>query len=745
MDILSSKFNFNSLSIKDLVEARDLFHVHLINKKNVLATAVGRYRIRKNEPWPNEHSYAASLDPTVKRSARTLENSHVREYSWPCILVFVEKWEDRNTLASYGEDDIVPRSIYMPDGRIVPICVVEAPRSSKVADDVDTTGIVFPLTFVGGGFPLLIESQGVERIASIGCIVTDGNTYYALTNKHVAGNAGTPVFTKLKGAVQQIGVSSGKQLGKMNFEEIYPDWKGKNLWVNNDIGLIEIEDINVWKTEIIGIGEIEKLADLNTGNISLALISVVKPLLGENFPKVCAFGAVSGKMEGEIVGLFYRYKSLGGQEFISDFLISGPNGADLETRFGDSGTVWLLESEIDSGNKKKYYPFGVHWGQHTFINSSRESAFSYGLATNLTNACVRLDVDIVRGWNLDQDYSWGKSGHFKIAAKSCELVSNTKLRKLLMANQKNIGYVDGDLLNGNVVSGAFGQAKAKFVPLADVADIIWRSTRKSDSANHFADIDETNDRVLGGKSLLKLCKQDENNVDINFWLDYFKKMDVADPHDRPREGALPFRVWQMYNEMISSLNAGDLDKFICAGGTMAHYVGDACQPLHISHLHHGRNASEKNVHSDYETQMVDRKLQPLFDGVNAAAQRVKSTQLVNGSGKNAAIAVVKLMAKVHENLPPEEICISFAENIGKRKKYDNMWEDLGTKTIENIAWGCHMMAVLWESAWVTGKGDRFSDGALIELDQQVLKDLYNDPDFVPSFRMKDKRFADLLV
>jgi hypothetical protein len=678
MDILSSKFNFNSLSIKDLIEARDLFHVHLINKRNVIATAVGRYRVRENEPWPNEEGYADSLKPRQK-GERTLLNSEVREYSWPCILVFVEKWEQRDILADYGEDDIVPRNIYMPDGRIVPICVIRAPRSVIVDDEVNVSNIIFPTNFVGGGFPLIVVSQGVERIASIGCIVTDGNKYYALTNKHVTGQRGTPIFTKLKGVVTKIGASSSKQLGKINFEEIYLDWKGKNLFINNDIGLIEIDDLNFWKTEILGIGEIENLADLNTGNITLSLISVKKPETGETLPKVSAFGAISGRMDGEIVGLFYRYKSLGGQELISDFLIAGPNGDTLKTHRGDSGTLWLLES-VSEGGGKKFYPFGVHWGQHSFIDSGSESAFSYGLATNLTNACVRLDMDVVRGWNLDNDYSWGKTGHYKIAAKACELVSNQKLSKLLMANQKNIGYVDEDLIDKNVVSGAYTVAKDKFVPLADVADIIWRSTRHADSSNHFADIDEENRQVHEGKSLLQLCMEDKDNVNIKFWIEYFKLLDQADPHDRPREGALPFRVWQMYEQMIRSLKNKNIAEFICAGGTMAHYVGDACQPLHISHLHHGRTPAEEDVHTVYETLMIDKKMTELFQGINDNSQPISDqTRLIDEEGKEAAVIVVKLMSEVYNRLSPVEICDSFSANLGNRKRLDNMWEDLGSR------------------------------------------------------------------
>lgn len=53
MSHLLESSDFASLSLRDLLEARDLYHLHLMNKKNVVATAVGYYRIRKQEPWPN--------------------------------------------------------------------------------------------------------------------------------------------------------------------------------------------------------------------------------------------------------------------------------------------------------------------------------------------------------------------------------------------------------------------------------------------------------------------------------------------------------------------------------------------------------------------------------------------------------------------------------------------------------------------------------------------------------------------
>src|SRR6476660_7280778 len=79
-------FDFSSLSLKDLIEARDLYHFHLMNKANVIGTAVGLYLIRDEEKWPQEGLYQKLT------YARTFGNSHVRQYSWPCILVLVRDW-----------------------------------------------------------------------------------------------------------------------------------------------------------------------------------------------------------------------------------------------------------------------------------------------------------------------------------------------------------------------------------------------------------------------------------------------------------------------------------------------------------------------------------------------------------------------------------------------------------------------------------------------------------------------------
>ena len=731
-------YDFSSLSIRDLLYARDLYHLHLMNKKNVVATAVGYYRIRKNEPWPSKSNRSPDIKK-FKSKVRTLENSEVRPYSWPAIIVIVEKWEKEKVLATKNPADLVPKTLFLPDGKAVPVCVIVAEKITPRGTGVDLRKLQFPRNAISGGFPLFARIQQEQRIASLGCLVTDGHLTYALTNKHVAGEPGSKIYTMLDGEETEIGTVSEKQLGRMLFKDVYPKLGGDSVYVNMDIGLIELNDLTAWKTEIFNIGQMDELVDLHASNFSLQMIG----------KKVIGYGSASGMMVGEIQALFYRYKSVGGFEYITDFLIgaytknvrklnnSSKPKEVFNVQYGDSGTILLIEQKEKDDNDKeviKHYPLALLWGRHELGNDDESQP--YGLATCLSTTCNLLDIDLVRNWNLDMPNTWGKTGHFKIAAKSCELVTNKKLKKLLMSNQQNIGYTDQDLIDENVVSG---NTKTDFVPLGDVADIIWRKKRGMDDTNHFADMDESHPQVFGGKSLMQLCNN-VNNVDIDVWNNFYAAFEQVDVTKKPTgRGALPFRVAQMYKLMVQHALNKEVAEFVCVGGLMAHYVGDACQALHVSHLHHGHDDGEKNVHTDYETNLLDRKMIELFTGVNAKAKKVTSSDMIGPASKDAAVRVVKLMKKTFQNLKPEEVIDSWKAAAGSGK-YNKMWADLGTQTVKNIAEGSKVMAILWQSAWINGNGNQIADSELKEISKQKLMDLYNLKTFAESFRLKDPKF-----
>ena len=116
-DFLNLETGFNLLSLHDLLAAREQFQLHLSHKPNVVATAIGRYRIRKSDPWPSKDNPKEDISPLARNnpSVRTLENSEVRPYSWPAIMVFVEKWVDVKDFKH--PEDAIPPAVYMPNGQ----------------------------------------------------------------------------------------------------------------------------------------------------------------------------------------------------------------------------------------------------------------------------------------------------------------------------------------------------------------------------------------------------------------------------------------------------------------------------------------------------------------------------------------------------------------------------------------------------------------------------------------------------
>ncbi len=715
---------FSHLNITDLLAAREQYHVFLTRHPNVVATAIGRYLIRK----PGFDT----PDADGERPVRTLANSAADpEKSWPCVLVFVDQWQtEKQLITSHSAGAVIPKTLYLPDGRAVPVCIVLARRDLDPVDAPVNTKTRYPRSIIGGGFPLQIKVQEREHIATVGCLVTDGSRYYGLTNRHVCGEAGRVIYAQLGDDFVPVGRAASRdmQLSKLAFADVYPGWPGAHLFVNADVGLVDVDNINQWRTDVFQIGPLGPIADLNVNSLGLSIIGA----------KVRGFGAGSGAINGQVSALFYRYRSMGGIEYVCDFLIGPAEQETAVVRHGNSGAV--LSMETPDGLR----PFAIVWGTHEFASGAKQTSMGYGLATGLGNVCRLLDIDLVRGWNVDQPYTWGKTGHFKIGFRAADLVGNENLASLLGNNQSSLGNSDDDLLSGKVVSGKFTH---DFVPLADVADIIWRSTRPDDELNHFSDIDESDRRVFGGKTLLQLSLEDDANIDIDVWLDYDQRMDKVKPvfkkdketgEDKPspREGALPFRVWQMYKQMIASLRDRKVDEFLVAGGTMAHYVGDACQPLHISFLHHGANPSEAGVHSDYETAMIDRKAEELFQGVDNITQKVSPHELIGPDGKDAARLVLQLMKRTVDLLPPEEILGVWRTAKG-RGRFDKMWDALGDRTITNIAAGSHAMAAIWESAWKHGGGNSLPKSALRAVPQPQLQQLYSMKSFVPSFRLSN--------
>jgi hypothetical protein len=718
--------DFASLSLKDLIEARDAYHVQLANLPNVIGTALGRYLIRSKDPRIHNQKAAVPGD----HGPRFIDDVVIQSWSWPAVLVFVDKWQNTGEFHTNPEGYIPPR-LYLPDGRMVPTCVVAAPALPQFERTVEQPH--FASTRIAVGNAIMRDSQQEERIGTVSCLATDGAEIFAVTSAHVVGDNGHEVYSiDSSGHRVVVATECRAKNGSIPFEDGYPGWPSTRTLLNVDVAAVKVTDVSDWDARLVNGQRLGSVIDLNVDTLNLDLIGC--PVKG--------YGAASGEMFGQITALFYRYRTIGGADYVADLMI-GPREADatVATRPGDSGALWVWDALWDTSVDQhddlvrtanlEPRPLAIQWGGYTGgAGTGAQTGRQFALATSLSLACRLMGVEFIRDMSYERGEFWGKTGHYKVAWSACEFVKSPDLAQLLQANRDKISVSDDDLVAGQV---PMDNAKT-FIALADVADLYWRSARPNDAANHFADMDNPNvddpDQPVRKTTLLEAWGNPATRT-TDYWNRYYDSANVEDIH----KGALPFRAWEVYELLVHYAREAQLLEFVCAAGCVAHYLGDACQPLHVSYLHHGHPGvtTEEPIHSTYETKMLDRFVNELMIGVNAKLQGRSIGPLFRG-GTGAADHTVAVMARTLTTLPPEGIIQAFNANPG-HNRLQGMWNATGQLTCECIANGVISLAEYWESAWVEGR----ADPAAVALPKMmpVLSDtdlmkLYRDKTFMPS-------------
>ncbi|MGZ3543070.1 MAG: hypothetical protein ACXVAF_18100 [Vulcanimicrobiaceae bacterium] len=187
---------------------------------------------------------------------------------------------------------------------------------------------------------------------------------------------------------------------------------------------------------------------------------------------------------------------------------------------------------------------------------------------------------------------------------------------------------------------------------------------------------------------------------------------------------MPFRVEELFQIMISTKN---VEEFVCAAGVIAHYVGDACQPLHISYLNNGYPDGRGNgVHEAYESKMLNvhaaEILQELNDELRIGKGGTHGLPL-SETPKDARIATIQLMRETFETLSPKDICDAYIEDPS------SLWDRLGKQTIQVIVNGCKTLAMIYDNAWLANPSEGWS---LAEVLESALTAYYLHPTWAPS-------------
>jgi hypothetical protein len=319
--------------------------------------------------------------------------------------------------------------------------------------------------------------------------------------------------------------------------------------------------------------------------------------------------------------------------------------------------LWYLivKSEGDEGDERDeakeaqkrtrhLYPLAVEWGSQA-LASDDDKRLNYALATGLSTTCRLLDVDLVRAHNTGANPFWGQTGHYSIATAAIESVTQGPLRDFLEANVERISFRPNELTPEQIREKL---ARGDFVELADVPDLVWKKTSNRvpggrdyaqnagpEHPNHYADIDQPDG---DGKTLRDVTLSNISNMSVAVLAKWYADEGQADVRS---QGLLPFRVWQIFDEMVKQLKAHNNTKFLCAAGVLAHYVGDACQPLHGSYHSDGYKdapgaTSKKWPGKGVQTRAELPPPRRMYSSINVPGGRICAAWLISVTVANAA-------------------------------------------------------------------------------------------------------------
>ncbi|HSP88557.1 MAG TPA: S1/P1 nuclease [Ignavibacteriaceae bacterium] len=162
------------------------------------------------------------------------------------------------------------------------------------------------------------------------------------------------------------------------------------------------------------------------------------------------------------------------------------------------------------------------------------------------------------------NFPWGEEGHRLIANKAIDL-----LKEKIPGIEQFQNYITEHSIDPD----------------------LRRDDDKSEFPKHFIDIDFYEEFLNG-----KMINDKEQLISI------YGESTVT------KMGLLPWTTIGTFNNLVKAFQEKDKDKVLLFSSDLAHYVGDAHQPMHTMLNYDGQLTNQKGIHSRYESKMIEKYL-----------------------------------------------------------------------------------------------------------------------------------------
>ncbi len=162
-----------------------------------------------------------------------------------------------------------------------------------------------------------------------------------------------------------------------------------------------------------------------------------------------------------------------------------------------------------------------------------------------------------------------------------------------------------------------------------------------------------------------------------------------------KHGVLPWVILRKQRELQAALADLDGNQWVRDAGHLAHYVGDAYQPLHLTLNYDGQHDGSKGIHRRYENDVADAQIRAYEKAIRPSLARATVPADARG----------ELFAAFFATYPKHKVILA-ADQAARRggnfrsAAYRSALEaELGAMTREQLRDSAVMLGNLWLASW----------------------------------------------
>ncbi|MDD5570677.1 MAG: zinc dependent phospholipase C family protein [Bacteroidales bacterium] len=173
-------------------------------------------------------------------------------------------------------------------------------------------------------------------------------------------------------------------------------------------------------------------------------------------------------------------------------------------------------------------------------------------------------------------------------------------------------------------------------------------------------------------------------------------------------GILPWHINLMLNKLTDAYKNNDSSEILYLSANIAHYIADACVPLHTTMFYNGKTTGEKGIHGFFETRIPEVESENIKFWVGRAEYIGNPAneiwKIIKES--NAEVdTILKAYKKVNSEFPAENK--TSIQKKGKKnvkvfsaefsKEFSRQIDDMVDRRLQKAV---YMVGCFWYTAWV---------------------------------------------